>query len=185
MNTLSDQALMLKVKSGDIERLGLLYERYKKRIFGFFYQMHGNASLSEDLVQNVFMRVLKYKHTYTDTHNFAAWIFQIARNVNFDHFKKNKKKFQEITSLENSQNLVAKEDIHQQIVQNENLSTLHIALRQLSIEKREFLILSKLKELKYKEIGEVMGCTEGSARTKVHRALQELSQIFLQLEQRL
>lgn len=175
---------MLKVQSGDLERLGILYERYKKRIFGFFYQMYGNASLSEDLVQNVFVRVLKYKNTYTEKHKFAAWIFQIARNVNFDHFGQNKKKYQQLTSLQSSNNLATQENIHAQIVLGEDISTLHIALNQLSLEKREFLILSKLKELKYKEIGEIMGCTEGSARTKVHRALHELKDIFLQLEKR-
>lgn len=184
MNTLSDHALMLKVKAGDIERLGILYERYKKRVFGFFYQMYGNASLSEDLVQNVFMRILKYKHTYSDDHKFVSWLFQIARNVNFDHFRKNKKKYQPLTNLENSQKLIAQEDIHHQIVMGENMSTLQAALSRLSLEKREFLILSKLKEVKYQEIGDIMDCTAGSARTKVHRALKELTEIFLQLEKR-
>lgn len=184
MDTLSDQALMLKVKSGDIERLGILYERYKKRIFGFFYQMYGNPSLSEDLVQNVFIRIMTYRSTYTEKHHFTPWIFQIARNVNYDHFRKNKKQYQHLTNLENSETLIAKEDIHKQIVLGENISTLQMALAQLSFEKREFLILSKFKELRYKEIGDIMGCTEGSARTKVHRALKELTAIFLQLEKR-
>ena len=78
---------MLKVKSGESHTLGLLYERYKKRLFGFFYQMSKDASLSEDLVQNVFIRVMKYKHTYTEESNFLSWIFRIARNVYYDQFK--------------------------------------------------------------------------------------------------
>jgi len=53
MQELTNNALMLKVKSGDLDKLGLLYERHEKRFFGFFYNMNNNASLSEDLVQNV------------------------------------------------------------------------------------------------------------------------------------
>ena len=53
MQELTNNALMLKVKSGDLDKLELQYERYEKRFFGFFYNMISNASLSEDLVQNV------------------------------------------------------------------------------------------------------------------------------------
>ena len=63
---------MLQVKAGEVQKLGLLYERYKKRLFGFFYQMNKDASLSEDLVQNVFIKILKYKHTYTEESKFAV-----------------------------------------------------------------------------------------------------------------
>lgn len=82
---------MLNVKAGESHTLGLLYERYKKRLFGFFYQMCKDANLSEDLVQNVFIRVLKYKHTYNEESNFLSWLFRIARNVYYDQFKVNSK----------------------------------------------------------------------------------------------
>jgi RNA polymerase sigma factor (sigma-70 family) len=52
----------------------------------------------------------------------------------------------------------------------------------LNPEKKELLVLSKFKELKYKEVGEIIGCTEGNARIKVHRALNDLKNIFLTLE---
>ncbi len=70
MQELTNNVLMLKVKSGDLDKLGLLYERHKKRLFGFFYKMNSDASLSEDLVQNVFVRMLKYKHTFTGEGSF-------------------------------------------------------------------------------------------------------------------
>ena len=63
MNSSSDKTIMLKVKSGNVAMLGLLYERYKKWLFNFFQQMYYNADVSEDLVQNIFVRILKYKHT--------------------------------------------------------------------------------------------------------------------------
>lgn len=183
MNTLSDNALMLKVKNGEHHKLGLLYERYKRRLFGYFYHMNKDAGLSEDLVQNVFVRVLKYKHTYTEESKFITWVFQIARNENYDHYKKHKKhQHKDIEVV--AYHLNDAEDIQQSIEASENKRILQRAMQQLTSEKREVLTLSKFKELKYKEVGEIIGCTEGAARTKVHRALQELKEIYLTLEKR-
>jgi len=183
LDTLSDNAIMLKVKMGETFRLGLLYERYKKRLFGFFFQMNRDASLSEDLVQNVFIRILKYKHTYTEDSKFVTWIFQIARNTNYDNYRKDKKnRHQDIDEIEYS--ATTSETIESEITKTENESTLQLALNQLTAEKKELLMLSKFRELKYKEVGEIIGCSEGAARTKVHRALNELKEIFLTLEKR-
>jgi len=90
---------MLKVKNGDLDHLGLLYERYKKQLFGFFYNLNRDKDLSEDLVQNTFIRIIKYKHGFKGDGEFKSWMFHIARNVNIDHFKKNKKN-NETDSLE-------------------------------------------------------------------------------------
>src|SRR6476659_1613057 len=81
---------MLKVKEGDLDRLSLLFERYKRPLYGFFYGLNRNAELSEDLVQNVFYRILKYRYLFRGEGDFKTWMFHIARNVNHDHFRKNK-----------------------------------------------------------------------------------------------
>jgi RNA polymerase sigma-70 factor (ECF subfamily) len=172
---------MLKVKQGENHKLGLLYERYKKRLFGFFYQMNKDASLSEDLVQNVFIRVLKYKHTFSEESKFITWVFQIARNEMYDEFKK-QKKHQHKDIEEVGYSIKGAESIDKEIEVLENTSILKKALNLLSPEKKELLMLSKFKELKYKEVGEIIGCTEGNARIKVHRAVNELKNIFLTLE---
>ena len=172
---------MLKVKEGETHKLGLLYERYKKRLFGFFYQMNKNASISEDLVQNVFIRVLKYKHTFSEESKFITWIFQIARNEMYDEFKKSKKQnHNDIDDV--SYQLEGDRNVESDIENTEKAINLKKAIAKLSPAKKELIILSKLKELKYREVGEIIGCTEGAARTKVHRALNDLKQIYLTLE---
>ena len=181
LNTLSDNSLMLKVKEGEIHKLGLLYERYKKRLFGFFFQMNKNASLSEDLVQNVFIKILKYKHTFNEESKFITWIFQIARNEMYDEFKKQKKN-QHKDIEEVGYTISGDVTIDERIENIENSSTLNSALNLLSSEKKEVIVLNKIKELKYKEVGEIIGCSEGNARIKVYRAINELKSIFLTLE---
>ncbi len=184
MQELTNNALMLKVKSGDLDKLGLLYERHKKRLFGFFYNMNSNASLSEDLVQNVFVRMLKYKHTFTGEGSFTAWMFRTARNVNYDYYRKNKIAFNQSEVSSIAYKLEDADTIEKGMQQKENISVLHRAMKKLPPEKREILVLSKLKEMKFSEIGEVLGCTEGAAKVKAHRALKDLRTIFLQLETR-
>jgi len=184
MQELTNNALMLKVKSGDLDKLGLLYERHKKRLFGFFYNMNSNASLSEDLVQNVFVRMLKYRHTYTGEGSFSAWMFRTARNVNYDYYRKNKIAFNqsEVNTVEYK--LQDGETIERIMDQKDDLSVLNRAMQLLSPSKREVLVLSKLKGVKFSEIGTILGCSEGAAKVKAHRALKDLRTIFLQLETR-
>lgn len=184
MQELTNNALMLKVKSGDLNKLGLLYERHKKRLFGFFYNMNSNASLSEDLVQNVFVRMLKYKHTFTGEGSFTAWMFRTARNVNYDYYRKNKVAFNqdEVSRLEYK--LEDDNNIENEIGHKDDMSVLNRAMQILAPEKREVLVLSKFKEIKFSEIGVILGCSEGAAKVKAHRALKDLKTIFLQLETR-
>ncbi len=182
MQQLTDNALMLKVKAGDLDKLGLLYERHKKRLFGFFYNMSGNVSVSEDLVQNVFMRMLKYKHTFTGEGSFAAWMFRTARNVNHDYYRKHGKVNNRNNLAEMEYKLEDSRNFELQMDRDDQVSTLRMAMQKLPQEKREILVLSKLKEIKYNEIGEILGCSEGAAKVKAHRALKDLRAIFLQLE---
>lgn len=60
MNSISDNVLMVKVQSGESDKLGLLYQRYRKILFAYFYRLTSKAVTSEDLVQNVFHRILIY-----------------------------------------------------------------------------------------------------------------------------
>ena len=64
MELRSDNQIMLLVKEGQTDLAGVLYQRYKDVLFRFFFNMMQNASLSEDLVQNVFMRILNYRDKF-------------------------------------------------------------------------------------------------------------------------
>lgn len=172
---------MLKVKDGDLGRLGLLFERYKRPLYGFFYNLNKEAELSEDLVQNVFFRILKYRYLFRGEGDFKAWLFHIARNVNHDHFRKNK--LGKTDSVEQWQDQLGGYDAHTVHLQKqEELHLLAVAMDKLSPDKKEILLLSKYQEKKYKEIGEIMGCSEGAVKVKVFRALQELKSVYKQLE---
>jgi RNA polymerase sigma-70 factor (ECF subfamily) len=184
LDSLTDNALMLKVKDGDLDRLGLLFERYKRPLFGFFFGMNKDKDLSEDLVQNVFFRILKYRYLFRGDGDFRTWMFHIARNVNHDHYRKDK--FQRKDPLELWQDHISSDDNRvTEFLKDDELHLLSVAMEKLTDEKREILLLSKYQEMKYKEIGEVLGCTEGAVKVKVFRALQALKAVYVQLEKQM
>ncbi len=178
MESIADNALMEKVKNGDLNKLGLLFERYKKILFGFFYNMNHDTALSEDLVQNTFMRILKYRKGFKGDGEFKVWMFHIARNVSHDHFRKNKLKDVEDVEQWSDRLGDTAGNRDEVISQNEELLMLQAAMNRLDEEKREVLTMSKLKGMKYKQIGEVLLCSEGAVKVKVFRALQSLKEAY-------
>lgn len=184
LESLSDNSLMIKVKEGDVDRLGLLFERYKRPLYGFFYNLNRNQELSEDLVQNTFFRILKYRHLFRgEEGDFRSWMFHIARNVSHDHHRKNKIKVNDdVTTWQDKLGHVEHRSAEMQ--QEDERYLLSMAMEKLSEEKREVLLLSKYQDKKYQEIGALLGCTEGAVKVKVFRALQELKSIYQQLEKK-
>jgi RNA polymerase sigma-70 factor (ECF subfamily) len=169
---------MLKVSQGQLEQLGLLFERYHVRLYNFYLRTTGNQDLSEDLVQMVFERILKYKHSYKEGSPFKAWFYRIARNVKTDEFKKRKLNTDSLEDVNPDRNLSLSHQGGQELEQEEQVRILHESLNQLPDDKREILVLSQLEELEYKEIAKIFEITENSARVKVHRALKALKDIF-------
>ncbi len=184
LDSTSDIALMNMVKNGDLDKLGLLFERYHHRLFGFFYRLTWCKNSSEDLVQGVFERILKYRSSYNSNGEFSTWIFSIARNQFHDYYRKNGADVVEPKELdwdslpgeELPENEHRDEDCTKRLIRQ--------ALQQLDAEKREVLILSRFEGLKYTEIAEVMNCTEGAVKVRVFRALNELKDILTDLKKK-
>jgi RNA polymerase sigma-70 factor, ECF subfamily len=180
MESGSDNSLMLKVCSGDVDKLGLLFERHKTALFGYFYRITRSAEISEDLVQNVFLRILKYKSQFTGDGRFSTWMYHIAHNVCADHFKKHR-------GRRNTADLpgTVQEDCEtpeKHMLKDERLRMAEEALSQLSADQREILVLSRYQGLKCREIGQILGCSVGTARVRVFRAIMNLKQVYAELE---
>jgi RNA polymerase sigma factor (sigma-70 family) len=177
---ITDNELMLKVKSGDIDRLGLIFERYNKALYGYFLNLTGKTDISEDLVQNVFIRILKYRTRYRGDGNFSIWIYKIAHNIFIDYVKK-KNKLELSGNIDEWANELSDSHSGESNSMEEMVNTLEKALLQLPEKKREILTLSRYKELKYREISEILGCSESAVKVRIFRALDELRKIYKEL----
>ncbi len=173
---------MLKVKNGDLDKMGLLFERYHRQLMGFLFHMTGQREMSEDLVQNVFYRMLKYRHTFRGEGEFKSWMYHVARNVVHDEGRSARRmvKHQELDEFAERMGGGAVADEHLQ--KNQELKALQQALARLSEESREVLVLSRFQEMKYHEIAGIMDITEGAVKVRVHRALQQLKKIYFKME---
>ena len=175
MTLAPDEDLMLQVRDGAGEMLGVLFDRYQIPLFNFYSKLTGDRALSEDLVQEVFLRILKYRQSYRPGTPFRAWVYQIARNARIDHFRK----FPPQSTLNPEMlSAVVPTDSAQA---HEEVELLQRALQQLPEEKREILLLCRFQELKYEEIAGLLGCELNTVRTRIHRALQDLRKAFHRL----
>jgi RNA polymerase sigma-70 factor (ECF subfamily) len=173
---------MLKVQSGDIAKMGLLYERYHRQLFRFFYNITRQKELSEDLVQNVFVRMLKYNDGFMGYGEFKTWMYRIARNIVYDHFRK-VKNTPSLTDVKDYETSIAGEQFTDaQLEKEQELKLLEAAMEKLSTENRELLILCRFEKLKYHEIAKILNTTEGAIKVRIHRALNQLKSNYLQMD---
>ena len=173
---------MLSVRAGDLNKMGLLFERYHRELFGFLYHMSSNPDASEDMVQTVFYRMLKYRHTFTGEGPFRTWMYHIARNVLTDSAQQNKRSAQHYDLSNYADRIGGGPTADESLQREQELTLLQDALTRLSPEHREVLVLSRYQDLKYEEIARILNITEGAVKVRVHRAINELKIIYLKFE---
>ena len=184
MNTtdvFSDNELMLQVRDGETARLGMLFERHHKKLFNFFLRTIGKRQIAEDLVQEVFIRILKYRHTFRGDGGFGPWMYRMAKNVRADHFrKKGRAPFTDtdIDTVEHSDEGPLPSELAET---SQSVEILKVAMERLSVEKRELLVMARYQMLRHDEIAPLVGCKVGTVKVRVHRAVKELTQIYQQL----
>lgn len=174
---------MLKVKKGEIDKLGLLFERYNRPLFSFFYRKTRQPQLSEDLVQSVFERMLKYRSTYSGSGAFSTWMFSIARNAHIDHYRKEKRR-QEDEILDEEQ--IAGDTPTGYTEWNEQerrTKVLETAIHRLDEDKKEVVLLSRFEGLRYQEIAEIQGVTESAVKVRMYRAMKDLKELVTQISE--
>ncbi|MBI5215585.1 MAG: RNA polymerase sigma factor [Ignavibacteriae bacterium] len=170
---------MIQVRDGELHKLALLFERHHVALYNYYVRQTGDRDLSEDFVQEVFLRIMKYRHTFRGEGEFLPWMYHIARNVQIDHARKwgRETKLDKETHDQIGDDPIP--DAH--VEQLQNVGMLQKALAKLSPEKREVLLLSRYQEMKYTAIAELLGCTVEVVKVRVHRAMNDLRKYYFQL----
>ena len=170
---------MRKVREGEMDALALLFERHHRPLYGFFWRQTHNAGASEDLVQEVFLRILKYNRTWTDGSTFTTWLYQIARNAHTDWLRKRKPEpaLEEAPEPESAE-LRADASLEER----QQARLVREALRRLPSEKRELLVMARYQGLKYEQIARILSCEVSTVKVRVYRAVRDLAAQFRALE---
>lgn len=164
---------MQLVSNGDIAQSAILFEKYQVSMYNYFRKMNHSKSLSEDLSQEVFVRMIKYRSSYNNQYKFKPWLYRIASNVRMDHYRSQKIKFdgEEMPEIVCSEENIVDKQI-------ESSRKLQSAINSLREDQREILVLSKLQKMKYTEIAKMKNTTESNIKTIVHRSIQKLRKYY-------
>jgi RNA polymerase sigma-70 factor (ECF subfamily) len=176
----NDQEIMTAVARGNLAAMSEIYERRHRALFRFFFRLTGRQTTAEDLVHEVFLRMIRYRNTYQAGDSFEAWMYRIARNVLADHAKKHRLE----TPAEDGQfETVAssRPSAFDDMAKQQDLNLLYRALRELPEEKRELIVLSRFQGLSHEQIGEIVGCETGTVKVRMFRAMKEVGRIFWDL----
>jgi len=175
----TDELLMQRVSMGELDYLNPLFQRYHIKLYNFFLRLTGDEASSKDLVQNLFLRIMKYKHSYKSNHKFKTWIYQMARNLFYDFYKEQQKiSFQQVDIADIEPPDSPRENLESD---QENEEKLFVAMQKLSMEKRELLVMSKFQNMRYEEIAAITATSVANVKVKVHRALNNLREIYFQI----
>lgn len=167
---------MIAVQQGELGSMGTLFERHHSRIYDFCLRMTGSQAVSEDLVQEAFMRALKYRNSFRGDSDFLPWLYRLARNVCYDHFSKSGR--MPLADTDPPERVSPEPSAAETVERGEQICLLRQALLALPVERREVLILSRFEFRSYREIADLMETSVGAVKVKVHRAMNQLREIY-------
>jgi len=170
---MEESELIARAKT-DKEAFGQLYERYARKIYNYVYYRTGNVADAEDLTARVFIRAMQHIGKYDDRGvPFSAWLYRIAHNLvaNFHRDRSRRK----IISLDDVSQWRVNEAGPESLTQLlEDRNALLATIRRLPADRQELLILKYVEQLSNKEIGDIMGRSEGAIKSLYHRTLLAL-----------
>lgn len=172
---LPDENVMKQVKEGNLAQMSVLFERYHVRLYNFFLKLTSDKAISQDLTQNLFYRMIRYRHTYNEDYSFISWIFQMARNIHIDYCKKDQKQSERFMTVEHHDENIIEDNGSFTEDEFEQLDT---ALSKLDAGQKEIIILSRYQGLKYEEISKINNLSVAAIKVQVHRAIKQLRTIY-------
>lgn len=163
---------MLDLRRGDLDALGILFRRHHERVYALCFRLTGSGTTADDLVQETFLRVLKYRRSFAGRSEFTTWLYRLARNVCLDQMRRDRRDAAIVRRAAAEATDV--EPPRMAWVGEERAKAVWAALQGLTPEKRAALVLSRFHDLRYDEIARICECSVSAVKVRIHRALKEL-----------
>ncbi|BDG36609.1 RNA polymerase sigma factor SigX [Parageobacillus sp. VR-IP] len=153
-----------------------LYEKYHDDIFNFLFYMVRNREQTEDLVQEVYIKVLRSYKRFKGESSEKTWLLSIARHVAIDFFRKQKSRQQKLGKLDWSEEQLGDgQPLPEEIaIQKEEIQLMYRCLERCTIDQQLVIVLRFIQSLSITETAEALGWTESKVKTTQHRALKVL-----------
>jgi RNA polymerase sigma-70 factor (ECF subfamily) len=178
----ADFSVVKRVQAGDVAAFDQLILKYRERVFGVVYNLTANREDASDLTQDAFIKAFQSINRFQGHCSFFTWLYKIAVNTTLSHLRKNR--LRSFFSLEKIQEDGANAQLLEQLTDKngadrdtylrELQQKLNEAMQKLSIPHRTVITLFEIDGLSHSEIAEVMACSEGTVRSRLHYAKQFL-----------
>ncbi|MCX5644448.1 MAG: RNA polymerase sigma factor [Phycisphaerae bacterium] len=165
-------------KSGDADSFAQVVDMYAGRCYGYFYRLTGDRNLSDELLSELFIRLVEKIGSYKGG-AFESWLFKIASNIFHDHLR-GKQRRRKLLDAHRSQ-LELEPGLNEPRFSDEGeirLDKLQVQLSRLDADTRDLILLRFYSELSFKEIAELRSEPIGTALSKLHRGLKKLRELM-------
>jgi len=175
-----DAQLMLRVRAGDDTSFAMLLERHRGPVVHFLYRMVPNQAVSEELAQEVFLRVYRSRATYEPTAKFTTWLFRIATHVALNSIRDRKKEKghesldEELLDGMERQVADRQQTVEQEMVHEVKRREVRQAIEALPAKQRAAVLMHKYEGLDYSQIAAVLRCSESAIKSLLFRAYESL-----------
>jgi len=157
-------------------------EQYGKATYNFAFRLTRNEADARDLTQEAFIRVYRAWRSFKPGTSFLSWIYRIVTNLHRDELRRRKGRYQEEIPEDNEPQAFGTgrplaENPIDDYVEAQMSEPVSKALAALAPEQRQIVVLADIEECSYQEIAEIVGCSIGTVRSRLHRARGQLRKL--------
>lgn len=180
LNELTDEELIIEFQnSNDEKAFEILVLRFKNPLTNYVYRFLGDYDSCVDVVQDTFVKVFRYKDSYSSLAKFSTWIYTIAGNLARTEFQRRKRRnFFSISNYGDEEKFydIPDNSLRPDITTDSNMKReiIEKALLKVRDSYREAVILRDIQELSYEEIAEIMQIEVGTVKSRINRGRTEL-----------
>jgi RNA polymerase sigma-70 factor, ECF subfamily len=175
-----DAQLMLRVKEGDNPSFALLLKKHRGPVIHFLYRMVQDWAVSEELAQEVFLRVYRSRASYEATAKFTTWLFRIATHLALNWLRDGRRERLQERLDDAGEEMPARQigdgrpSVEQRLVADARLDEVRRAVAALPPKQRAAVLMHKYEEMEYSQIARVLGCSESALKSLLFRAYETL-----------
>ncbi len=179
---MSEIELIEKIQSGDMNALGEIFEIYINQALKYSYLITGNKFTSEDIVQEAFIKCYLSAKSLKNVEQFKSWFFKILTRIAWKHVGKEKKALPLENIFEKADDKSIDKSINMYI-RNQEAEMLHAEIEHLDLKQKTVIILFYFNGLTVKEIAKIIGCFEGTVKSRLYSARKKLKESLLNNEE--
>lgn len=171
------QSLMQRAQAGDEVAWQELIDTYREDVFRLAYLMLNHAEDAQDVTQETFIRAVANLQRFDESRPFRPWVLKIASNLCRNHKRNMGRYWQAIRAFTHEPD-EAEPSVEKQIIQQEEVSAMLTAVRQLRTTEQEIIYLRYFLDLSVAETAQILNVKAGTVKSRLHRALQQLELVI-------